>query len=281
MYPVHKGRPGQASALYLLVSVSGEGLVGRVPVPTISPAWCMGASSCLLPPVPQHLLSPLSGGQRTRPLFPHEHLLLGSWDLPVLENCLPSLPPFPIFHLKKKKKSLPRANMRQSHCSTPCWKCLQTVHPPGEMPGARPSGFSAESRDLGGGSRRKGRSRDHMVLFRPLADLRLSTPAAWGSISGEDPRRVFCFAKSRGGRSCQGTNPLSVGLWGFSPGGVGGWGFQPKAQERCSQAHPQRESLWRSAHQMHLPPSAAQPRTVPMALAPVRTSDIICRTGTE
>lgn len=103
-----------------------------------------------------------------------------------------------------------------------------SIHPPGEMPGARPSGFSAESRDLGGGSRRKGHSRDHMGLFRPLADLRLSTPAAWGSISGEDPQCVFCFAKSRGGRSCQGTNPLSVGLWGFSLGGGGASNPRPK-----------------------------------------------------
>ena len=171
--------------------------------------------------------------------------------------------------------------MRQSHCSTRCWKCLQTVHPSswGDARSQAVRVQCRESRNLGRGSRWEGHNRAQVVLFRSLADVRLSTPAAWGSTSGEGPACIL-FCKKSGREELPGNPPLPE-CWALGFFTRWGGGFRPKAQERYLQAHPQRESLWRCAHQMHLPPSAAQPRTAPVALAPVRTSDIICRPRTD
>lgn len=59
-----------------------------------------GASSCLHPPACSQALHvpPGVGGK-----VPHKHLLLGSWDLPGLENYPPFLPS-QCFHLQKRRR---------------------------------------------------------------------------------------------------------------------------------------------------------------------------------
>ena len=90
----------------LLYQPQREGLVG-----TASVRWAQGPSSTrghvdawgVQLPAPLACSQALHVPPGVGGKVPHEHILLGSWNLPGLENYPPFLPS-PCFHLQKKKK---------------------------------------------------------------------------------------------------------------------------------------------------------------------------------
>lgn len=171
-------------------------------------------AACIPLPVPKHSMYPQVWEERS--LINTSFWVPGTF-LAWKTTFLSSLPNVFIYKKEEtKEKTLPRANRRQSHCSAPvgnvyrCWEL-------GRQGSVLRQESAVHHQQADGPQQTQGcvlvLGRREALHSRGLQGLSLP----WGVLLG-NARCKFCFAKSQEGRNCQGTHPLSVGLWEFSPG---------------------------------------------------------------